>query len=484
MSGPRSVAVPRALHEPLRALFAGRGHTLARNPRNPYIAFEVRTDARSIFTFYTSGKLVQTVRDGDAAAHELSAAVAELLGGAPPSASPGRGAPRALSTGVPSSRLLVGVDETGTGELFGQVVLGGARVGRAGVEALAALVGHVDTKVSRAPSGWASLWERLCALEVEGLRLRALPVPNALFDVYNKNELLDLAYVRLVGDLIADLDDEALEGTEIVVDDYGVGARLRDAIEIWRGRGARVLVERKADDTHLVARAGSVVAKAQRAREMAALAAEATDGPLGSGNAGDARTRSWLRRWRRTDALWPSFVKTSFRTVRELDGLGPVDKRPVPDPERLLDARSARAWRAGRLDVTRARLRCGGRLRRHVDVTADGGPLAASRTLALAFVPLLVGGVVLGEDLLDVERLAPLLELDAGPLCGARVLVGPGAGADDAVLVALARAHHGGLVHLVHTAWAAPAERAAREQAVILSGAPPRTHLGLRLVEG
>ena len=315
MSAPLSIAVPSGLRTGLRSLFSDRGHTLARNPKNEYIAFEVRTDARSIFTFYTSGKLVQTVRDGDAVGYELAVAVADLLGDAMPSTSGGAeagassaGAGRTLREGTTKTRLLIGVDETGTGELFGQAILGGARVAREDADALRAIVGRVDTKVSRAASGWASLWEQLTSLEAEGLRLRAVPIPNTLFDIYNKNELLDLTYVRLVADLVADLDDEALASTEIVIDDYGVGARLRAAIETWRGRGASLVVERKADDNHLAARAGSVVAKAQRAREMAGLAAEVEGGSLGSGNAGDGRTRGWLRRWRRTDAPWPSSI--------------------------------------------------------------------------------------------------------------------------------------------------------------------------------
>lgn len=488
MNGPRSLDVPAPLVARLRELFASRGHALARNPRNRYIAFEVRTEGRSIFTLYTSGKLVQTVRDGDAAGHELAAAVATLLGAtgstvADAGAGARRASPGALREGGPSTRLLVGIDETGTGELFGQAIVGGARVDRAQAEALRAIVAGVDTKVARAASGWASLWERLGALEAHGARLRALPIPNALFDAYNKNELLDLAYVRVAGDLLADLEPDALSSVQIVVDDYGVGARLRAAIETWRGRGASVLVERKADERHLAARAGSVVAKAHRAREMAGLASEVAGGVLGSGNAGDARTRAWLRRWRATGAPWPSFVKASFRTVRVLDGDALVVKRPVPDPAALMDARAARGLQEGTLDVTSARLRVGSELVAHVDVDARGHARAREAEEVVAFLPLLTGGIVLAPDVLDADRLEPLLERGRGILCGRRVLVGPEASGDADALLALARAHRAGVVHVLATRWDDPLERAAREQAVLLARDPPAGRLALRLVD-
>ena len=65
----------------LRDALGARGLHLAKNPKNPYIAFEVRTDGRSIVTLYTSGKLVSTLRDGDADGASLGALVDEVCGG-------------------------------------------------------------------------------------------------------------------------------------------------------------------------------------------------------------------------------------------------------------------------------------------------------------------------------------------------------------------------------------------------------------------
>jgi hypothetical protein len=69
---------------------------------------------------------------------------------------------------------------------------------------------------------------------------------------------------------------------ELAIDDYGAGALLTQAIAAWRGDGAHVLLQPKADDEHLAARAASVAARAARAREFEGLLAENDDGPLGT----------------------------------------------------------------------------------------------------------------------------------------------------------------------------------------------------------
>ena len=297
----------------LRAALGARGLRLATNPTNPYLAFEVRTDARSIFSLYTSGKLVTTLRDGDVEGASLHALVDEVCGAAPGAdgapASPAapaarsrtRAPTRADGQGTrPNLTLLLGCDETGTGELLGRAVVGGAAMPPARAEAVAALVAHVDTKVSRAASGWESLDEQLRG--VADLRLVTLPVPNRLFDAWSKNGLLDLCYVRVVGDLLgacglgAGRRANGLAGVELAIDDYGAGPLLTQAITAWRGDGAHVLLQHKADDEHLAARAASVAARAARAREFEGLRAEVTDGPLGTGNAGHPQTLRWMKR--------------------------------------------------------------------------------------------------------------------------------------------------------------------------------------------
>jgi hypothetical protein len=421
------------------------------------------------------------------------------------------------------------VDETGTGELLGTAVLAGALMPVAMADAVDAVAGHVETKTSRAASGWASLGEQLAGLAAQGLTLASLPIPNRLFDAWSKNGLLDLAYVRLVGDLLAGAGlarADTLQGLELVVDDYGTGPLLADAIEAWRGRGIAVVVETHADDRHLAARVASVVARAHRSREKAGLDRCVTDGPLGTGNAGHGVTLRWLRRRAGASGhvagCWPPFVKASFRTVRSADGLAEVTKRRLPPLRELLDEESARDFLRGRLDVSRAVLRgAGGAPLRSFAVTALGELREpAAPCLAWELLPLLCGGLVLHDSVCDPDTLEALLAPDAGLLTGWRVLVGPregggaadprdaaglrdagkvrGAGrsraalavrdaadahdADAATLAALAASHGAGQLMVVPTTVADPLERARRHAAVLISRERCADVLSLRLV--
>ena len=497
MGGPVTRSLSPETATALRALLASRGHVLQRNPKNRYIDFEVRTDGRSIFTLYTSRKLVSTVRAGDAEGQVLEAEIARLAGdaagvtgdavadGAP--ARPARAGPRHRGTRT-GLRFLAGADETGTGELLGSAFVAGALLPAGLAETVSTVAGHVDTKVSRAASGWEALGERLAGLHGDGLLTAVLPIPNRLFDAYSKNGLLDLTYVRLAGDLLAAAGlsrAPSLEDLELVIDDYGGGALLDRAITAWRGAGAHVLLQTKADENHIAARVASVVARSHRSREMAGLQASVTDGPLGTGNAGHPQTLAWLRRRQRARSGWPSFVKASFKTVRALDGLPEVRKERVPPLPELLDEDAAEDLLRGRLDVATARLRGpGATLLRRLKVNAHG-ELLEPRTSCLAwdFLPLLCGGLVLDESVSAPDMLDALLEPERGLLCGWRVLVGPpGAAQDDGpALVTLARAHRAGTITVLGTDQRDSSERCVQHAGVLLTRSPRSEVLALQL---
>ena len=475
----------------LRELIAGRGHALARNAKNPYIAFEVRTEGRSIVTLYTSGKLVETLRAGDAEGASLGALIDGVVGAAPRAAGTGDApaASRSSRTRAPtvaSGRgtrsgltLLIGCDETGTGELLGSAIVGGAALPPARAEALAEIVEHVDTKVSRAASGWEALDERLRG--VPELRLVTLPIRNRVFDAWSKNGLLDLAYLRVVGDLFAACGlgpgrpVGGLQGVELAIDDYGAGPLLNQAIAEWRGDGAHVLLQHKADDEHLAARAASVAARAARSREFESLRAEVPDGPLGTGNAGHPETLRWMRGRARAGGEWPSFVKASFRTARDMLHLPEVEKRRVPPLLELMDEDSARDFLAGRLDVARAAWRCGvTAMVREFRVNEHGELIEPKESVAWELLPLLAGGIVLSAELEQACRkdpglIEPLLAREDGLLAGWRVLVGPAKDAADPLLVALARAHRAGVICVIATGEESTARRATAGGCVTLN---------------
>jgi hypothetical protein len=306
-------------------------------------------------------------------------------------------------------------------------------------------------------------------------------VSNRLFDAWSKNGLLDLCYVRVANDLLgacglgAGRPANGLTGVELAIDDYGAGPLLTQAISAWRGDGAHVLLQPKADDEHLAARAASVAARAARAREFEGLRAEVSDGPLGTGNAGHPQTLRWMKR-RAAVRPWPSFVKASFRTARDMLGEPEVEKRRVPPLTHLMDEDAAAALLRGRLDITQTAWRVdpqGSAMQREFLVGADGAPLVPPATLAFEFLPLLTGGMVLAPELelaarRDPGLMAPLLDRERGLLSGWRVLIGPEQYPDDPLLVALARAHRAGIITVQATEDLVSRERAARYGAVVL----------------
>ena len=222
------------------------------------------------------------------------------------------------------------------------------------------------------------------------------------------------------------------------------------------------------------ARAASVAARAARAREFEGLLAENDDVPLGTGNAGHPQTLRWMKRRAAASSEWPSFVKASFRTARDMRGLPEVEKRRVMPLAQLMDEDSAAAFLRARLDVTTAAWRCdpaGTALVREFRVRADGSLVAPTACLAWDFLPLLTGGIVLAPELelaarKDPGLLAPLLDRERGLLSNWRVLVGPEPYAEDPLLVTLARAHRAGIVTVQATDELVSRERAARYGAV------------------
>lgn len=468
---PVTRVVPGRNRKALAILFSGRGHALAKNPKNRYVAFEVRTEGRSIFTFYTSGKLVSTVRAGDAEGMLLEDDVAALLGTASAPTAPA--AP--LAGG--SAKWSLGADETGTGELLGAAIVGACWLPSALAEQAAAIAGHVETKSSRTDSGWRKLSEQLAGLDSDGLHCTSVTIPNRLFDVYSKNALLDLAYVRVVTNLLCAVGPDEnvdFDDLQIVLDDYGAGRLLHSAVDAWRQQGADVRVETKADDRYLAPRLASVWARAARSREMTGLADEADDGPLGSGNAGHPATLSWLRRRARKAVGWPAFVKASFKTVRTLDGLQPVTKRRFPALDQLLDRASAEGLLHGHLDLTRVRLPQpdGGECASLVVDQAGGVVEPDPAPLGAGFLPLLFGGLVLDLPELSLEQLDRLLDRERGLASGWRILTGPGFDLDDPASLALMRAHAAGVVQLSPTDIEDPRRRALQHAALRLCETP------------
>lgn len=280
-----------------------------------YELWRVRhSDAK--WTYYSTGTLYVTDSD-DPALLAAQRHVDELLGG----------------RFVAASRdLLVGLDETGKGEIFGPVVLAAVVLPRTLFRQIEEIIGVAVTKAKHPVRYWEELFRRIDFYRAQGLDWTTARIAAEEFGQASINRLLDRDYERLLSALLQDVDPRKVR---VVLDDYGVGRALDQRFEQLREAGAEVIRTTKADDRYLECRLASLVAKCEQQRLLEAIRRDkryALEGrELGSGNAGDPKTLAWLRAWHATGRPWPPFVKRSFRTVQEISG------HPSPPKRRLSD---------------------------------------------------------------------------------------------------------------------------------------------------
>ena len=119
-----------------------------------------------------------------------------------------------------------------------------------------------------------------------------------------------------------------------MLDDYGAGFHLNKYLKALAEAGAEVIKTSKADDIYLESRVASLIAKREQQKVLEAISRNPEfqiDGiSIGSGNAGDPNTLKWLKAWKATGQQWPWFVKRSFKTIREIEGITQEPKKSYP----------------------------------------------------------------------------------------------------------------------------------------------------------
>jgi ribonuclease HII len=295
-------------------------------------------------TYYKSGTLYATA-SSDPVVHRTCQFICSKVG------------PRFARS---SRELLIGLDETGKGEVIGHTVLVGVLVPAALAAELEAIVSVANTKERRDPSYWESLFQLIDKFKTKGLKSLMEKIPPWHIDRFNLNQIMDVVYQRILSVLRRGIDPGRYR---VVVDDYGVGDSLTRYLTALRSSGAEVIVAPGADDHYVEGRVASILAKRERERMMEALQQAAdykiADRTVGSGNAGDAETLAWLEAWKGSGQNWPWFVKRSFKTVRNLDGLkGKAAKFRPPIRDDILSPSFIEEFNKGKLSVTSLSVVC------------------------------------------------------------------------------------------------------------------------------
>ena len=294
---------------------------------------------------------------------------------------------RAGSQFEPATKdFLVGMDETGKGEVIGHTVLVGVLIPSGIASELENLVSTADTKKKHEVAYWDQLFLEIDQFRRQGLQAIVEKIPPWHVDRYNLNKIMDVIYQRILSTFFHHADPAR---TRIVVDDYGVGPSLDRYLRAIANAGAETVVSTGADNRFLEARVASVIAK--REREMVIEALRKTEQyringiTVGSGNAGEPETIAWLKAWKESGKQWPWFVKRSFKTIRTLDGIaGAATKQTPPIRDDLLSTEFLEEFKEGKMSITSLSVICPscGAVSKAVLVTPDAEGNFVSRCIS------------------------------------------------------------------------------------------------------
>jgi ribonuclease HII len=255
---------------------------------------------------------------------------------------------------------LIGLDEVGKGEVIGHVFLVGVLFPKAIYSELEIAVGVANTKIRRDFSYWESVFNKIDYFKSNGLFFIYETIPPWEFDKYNINSLMDITYQRILNNFAQKV---LLTEMRIVIDDYGIGLRLKYFLNSLKNSGAEIIVENEADEKYLESRVASLIAKYYQMKSLEGIKNnpefKIEGEEIGSGNAGDERTLNWLKKRWILHKSWPWFVKTSFKTITKIEGKEKIKKKSLPPlNDNLLSSEFREKFYNGNLNISSLAIDC------------------------------------------------------------------------------------------------------------------------------
>ncbi len=295
-------------------------------------------------TYYSSGKLYCTDSD-DPTVEDIHQFIYSLVGS---------------QFVAPTRDFLIGLDTTGKGEVFGYTVIVGILMPKEFYNEIEAHIGNAYTKVKHEFEYWDDIFKKLDFYKDKGFNYVIQNIQPWQIDIYNINKILNITYNQILNLLIANLEKHKLR---IVFDDYGIGPHLNRSLDSLSKAGAEIVKTTKADNTYLEVKVASIIAKREQQRVIKAISEDPefqlSGLSIGSGNAGDSKTIEWLKAWKRTGREWPWFVKRSFKTIREIDGISEEPQKLIPPiEESLLSKEFREKFKNGEINITSLSLVC------------------------------------------------------------------------------------------------------------------------------
>lgn len=259
-----------------------------------------------------------------------------------------------------TKNFLIGLDETGKGEVVGHTVLTGAIFPREIFGKIDLTVGPADTKKRHEFRYWDELFRKLDQFRSFGLDFITERIPPWHVDRYNINKIMDVTYQRILSIFLRKTSPAQCR---IVMDDYGIGPILKRFFNFLEKQGAEIVVTSGADINYLEAKVASLISKRTREEVIKRI----NENPefqikglsVGSGNAGDPQTLNWLEKWHTSGKEWPWFVKKSFKTVKQIERKPEKVRKLIPPiKEELLSKKFIEEFEKGRLSIQSLSINC------------------------------------------------------------------------------------------------------------------------------
>lgn len=260
----------------------------------------------------------------------------------------------------PTRDFLVGLDETGKGEIIGHTVLTGIIFPKEIFKELDLIIGPADTKKRHKFEYWDRIFRNLDGFRNSGFDFIEEKIPPWIVDKYNLNKIMDIIYQRILNIFFRRAE---IQRCRIVLDDYGIGDTLKRFLNFLKNKGAEIIVSNNSEEKYLEAKIASLISKRTREAVIKAINENSEfkiNGlSVGSGNAADKQTLDWLKRWHASGKPWPWFVKRSFKTIRQIEGKpGRPEKMVPPIREDILSQEFKDNFNKGNLSIESLSLVC------------------------------------------------------------------------------------------------------------------------------
>jgi len=259
-----------------------------------------------------------------------------------------------------TKNFLIGLDETGKGEVIGHTVLTGAIFPKEIFGKIDLTVGPADTKKRHEFGYWDEVFKKLDHFRSFGLDFITERIPPWHVDRYNINKIMDVTYQRILSIFFR---KTSTAQCRIVMDDYGIGPMLKRFLNFLEKQGAEIVVTSGADINYLEAKVASIISKRTREEVIKRINEnpdyQANGLSVGSGNAGDPQTVKWLEEWHTSGKEWPWFVKRSFKTIQQIERKPEKVRKLIPPiKEELLSKEFREKFDKGHLSIQSLSINC------------------------------------------------------------------------------------------------------------------------------